>query len=194
MSSVENQSWYYSTENKPQRPPMSPKTKKILTYTLCAVIGIAIAIGLVVLFNTVFTGANTPQEAAVKYLEASILYDIDGMIKYSSDYNKTVLYGNQETSDRLLRSTLTTAYKDIQQGYTADQLDFKLLSVTEFTKGEAKFDQIMEKYIEKDADAKDTVEKFAVVELVVTKGTTTTTTKYLAVKCGIRWYYGYAGA
>ena len=68
------------------------------------------------------------------------------------------------------------------------------MSSLEYTIGESKYDEIMEKYIQKDADAKDTIEKFAVVEIVLTKGDSQTTSKYLAAKSDGRWYYGYAGA
>lgn len=181
-------------KNKPQRPPMNPKTKKVLTYLLCGIIGIAIAAGGIYGWSIFSKGSATPQEAVANYLEASLLYDVDGMIKYSSDYNKTVLYGNQETGDTVLKATLETAYENRESEYTEDSISVQLVSVMEYSPEETKFQEIMKYYKEKDSDAEDTVDKFAIVEMVLTKGENTTTTEYLAVKVGTRWYYGKANA
>ncbi len=189
-----NEEWVYVDKNKPQRPPMSAKTKKRLTFILCAVIGILIAAGSIYLWNTFSTGSDTPQEAVRDYLTASLIYDVDGMIRYSSDYNKTVLYGNQETSDELLKVYLKKAYDGKDSGYTESDIKVQLVSSLEYEKGESKYDEIMKKYKQKDANAEETVEKFAIVEIILTKGNSKTTSKYLAVKSENRWYYGYAGA
>lgn len=190
---------YYEEElskNKPQRPPMSAKTKKIIIYLVCAVIGIAIAAGAVFIWDELYDGADTPQEAVAEYLKASLLYDVNGMIEYSSDYNRTVLYGNRELTSSYseLEEYLIKAYDGYEPQYKENEISFQLVSVLEYKPEEAKFEEIMKKYIQKDADAKENVEAFAIVEMTVIKGETKTTTKYLAVKSGIRWFYGYAGA
>ncbi len=191
-------SQYYEEEmskNKPQRPPMKPRTKKIIIYILCAVIGIGVAAGAIFVYNELYAGADTPQEAVADYLKASLLYDVDGMIEYSSDYNKTVLFGNREsTSDPELREYLVKGYEGYEARYTESEISFQLVSVMEYEPNEAKFEEIMQKYIQKDADARETVDTFAIVEMVVIKGDSKTTTNYLAVNSGTRWFYGYAGA
>ncbi len=189
-----NEEWVYVDKNKPERQPMKASTKKALTFILCAVIGVLIAVGSIYLWNTFSTGSDTPQEAVKDYLTASLVYDIDGMIKYSSDYNKTVLYGNKETSDELLKVYLKKAYEDKKAPYTESDIKVQLVSSLEYDIGEGKYEEIMKKYKEKDATAEEKVERFAIVEIVLTKGDSQTKAKYLAVRSDGRWYYGYAGA
>lgn len=38
------------------------------------------------------SGASSPELAVQHYEEACMLYDADGMVRYSSDYNRYVLY------------------------------------------------------------------------------------------------------
>ena len=189
-----NEEWVYVDKNKPQRPPMSEKTKKKLIFILCAVIGVLIAVGGIYLWNTFSTGSDTPQEAVRDYLTASLVYDIDDMIRYSSDYNKTVLYGNQPTSDELLRAYLKKAYEGKESPYTESDIKVQLVASLEYNIGESKYDEIMEKYKQKDSDAEDKIEKIAIVEIILTKRDSQSTSKYLAVKSDGRWYYAYAGA
>ena len=63
-----NEEWVYVDKNKPERQPMKASTKKALTFILCAVIGVLIAVGGIYLWNTFSTGSDTPQEA--EYLPA----------------------------------------------------------------------------------------------------------------------------
>ncbi len=176
-------------ENKPQKV-MSKKTKKVLTYLLCGIIGIAIALLAVLIFDTVFSGAPTPEEAVADYQRAALIYDIDGMIEYSSEYNKTVLYGNRETTDKLLKDYLKKGYAGYTAPYEEEKINFKLVSVLEYEKGEGRFDEITELYSEK-ADGEE-IKKAAIVRMTVDNGKSDTTRDYVAVKCGMRWYFAYA--
>ena len=126
-------------EIEASRKRMSPKTKKVLTYLLCALVGVLVAVGLILLANFIFTGASSPEEAIAEYERAAILYDIDGMIEYSSPYNKIVLYGNRETSDRLLDSYLKKGYDGKTPQYTENDIKFGLISVLEYEKGSKKY-------------------------------------------------------
>ena len=51
----------------------------------------------------------------------------------------------------------------------------------------------MKKYTQK-ADDADKIDKIAIVRMTVVKGDSETTRNYLAVKCGTRWFFAYAGA
>lgn len=186
---------YDTPEEKaaPLKKSMDPKFKRVLVYILCGIIGLALAAGLIMIYNAAFSGAATPQEAVANYQKAALLYDVDNMIEYSSEYNKIVLYGNRETSDRLLRSYLNKGYAEYDAKYTEDQLSFKLISVMEYEKGEKKYDLVMERYNDKVENGSDDIEKVAIVSMTVVNGDGESTRDYLAVKVGLRWYYAYAG-
>ena len=184
----------YTEENKPHKPPMSAKTKKKLLYLLCAVIGIAVAAVLILIFNVIFQGASSPEAAVAEYERAAIIYDIDNMIEYSSQYNKVVLYGNRETSDRLLYPYLKKAYADRTSQYSPEEIKFELISVLEYEEGSKKFEEICEKYDKKVENGSDEIEKAAIVRMTIVKGTNRTTRNYVVVKVGMRWFFAYANA
>ena len=177
--------------NKPIKPK-NKKVKKVLIYLLCVVIGIAFAAGAIYSYKVIFTGSSSPEEAVAEYTRASLKYDVDGMIRQSSQYNKVVLYGNRETSDRLLRTYLEKAYAEQPESqYKDSEVKFELISVVEYESGEPKFEEYIEKYSEK-ADREE-VDKLAIVKMTVNDGSSSKTRTYLTVKCGMRWYYAYAG-
>lgn len=188
MSSVEN---FDLKENKPQKQ-MNPKVKKVLIYVLCGIIGIAVAAAAIFLFGEIFAGAATPQEAVAEYQKASLLYDVDGMIEYSSEYNKIVLHGFTATSDRLLRAYLNQGYEGYEAAYKEEDLAFKLVSVLEYEQGEGRYDEIIEKYCQRVENGKDSVDAVAIVRMTVETGKSTTTRDYIAVKNGFRWFFAYA--
>lgn len=184
---------YDDIEDKiPQKKQINPKVKKLLVYLLCMVIGLLVAFGAVWLYETVFSGAPTPQKAIAEYERAALLYDVDGMIEYSSTYNKTVLFGNQATSDKLLRAYLNKAYSDKSPAYSDSQISFKLISAVEYESGSKKYDEAIKKYTQK-VQGED-IEKIAIVRMTVVKGTNETTRNYISVKIGGRWYFAYAAS
>ncbi len=172
---------------------MNPKLKKVLVYILCGILGIALAAVVIYLYNVVFSGAPTPEEAVAGYQKAALLYDVDGMIEYSSEYNKVVLYGNNKTSNRLLRSYLNKGYEGIEAQYTEEQISFKLISVLEYEKGDGKYEKVMERYDDKIEGGSEDIKKIAIVSMTVITDGKETTRDYLVVKVGMRWYYAYAG-
>lgn len=177
----------------PPKKQISPKFKKALVYILCALIGFGTAAGAIFLYDYTFDGASSPEKAVAEYERAALLYDIDDMIEYSSEYNKTVLYGNQKTTDKLLDAYLTKAYADNVAQYSESEISFKLISSLEYEKGSKKYEEAMKKYTQK-ADDADKIDKIAIVRMTVVKGDSETTRNYLAVKCGTRWFFAYAGA
>lgn len=179
-------------ENKPQKPPMSKKAKKRLIYVFCVVLGIVLAALLVFIGSAIFSGASTPEEAVAEYQKASLLYDIDGMIEYSSDYNKTVLYGNRETTDKLLKPYLQKGYEGFGAKYTEDDIKFGLVSVLRYEQGDKKFETAMEKYNEKVENGSDDIDEIAIVRMTVDTGKSKTTRNYVAVRVGSRWYFAFA--
>ena len=176
----------------PPKKKMNPKTKKRLIYLLCVLIGIGIAFSAIALYDYIYPGADSPQEAIAEYEKAAILYDVENMIDYSSEYNKIVLYGNRETSDRLLESYLNKGYEGNAPQYTEEEIAFKLMSSIEYEKGSKKYEEALDKYCQKVENGRDTVEKIAIVRMIVVKKTSETTRNYIAVKVDGRWYFAYA--
>jgi hypothetical protein len=176
-----------------QKKEMSPKTKKALIYILCAIIGVAVAAVIMLVLDLMFTGAATPEQAIKEYETAAIIYDADGMIEYSSPYNKVVLYGNRETSDRLLKAYLEKAYSEYEAKYNESQISFRLISSLEYEKGSRRYEEAMEKYEQKVENGSAEIDSVAIVKMTVVKGTDETTREYLAVKIDGRWFFAYAG-
>lgn len=179
-------------EIKAKKKTMSPKAKKTLVYAFCTILGIVVAAALIIGFRAIFSGAPTPEKAVAEYEKAALLYDIDGMIEYSSDYNKTVLYGNRSTSDRLLKSYLKKGYEGRSAQYSESEIKFALVSSLEYEKDSRRYNEAMIKYDQKVENGSEDIAKIAIVKMKITKGDTDTTREYLAVKKGTRWYFAYA--
>lgn len=188
MNAIEN---FDLKENKPQKK-MNPKVKKALIYVLCGIIGVALAAAAIFVFGAVFAGAATPQEAVAEYQKASLLYDVDGMVEYSSEYNKIVLNGYTATSDRLLKAYLNESYEGYDAPYKEEDISFQLVSVLEYKKGEGRYDEIMEKYCQRVENGKDSVSAAAIVKMTIDNGKSIATREYIAVKEGFRWFFAYA--
>ncbi len=178
-------------KNKPEKPPMSPKTKKKIMFALCIALGICLAAAVIFVLDLVFQGASTPEEAIAEYEKAALLYDIEGMIEYSSYYNKVELFGKNDTTDEQLRDYLKKGYEGYTPQYKEEELDFKLLSVHEYESGSAQYEEAMKKYNERAKNGGEEIEKIAIVRMAITKGKNTTTRNYVAVKVGFRWYFGF---
>ena len=177
-------------EIESRKKQLNPKTKKLLIYLLCAIIGIIVAVGVIFVADYLFTGAPSPEKAVAEYERAAILYDIDGMIEYSSEYNKIVLYGNRQTSDRLLESYLKKGYEGKAPQYSESEIRFALVSSFEYEKGSKKYDDAIDKYAEKVEDYN--IDKIAIVKMKITKANNESTREYVTVKINGRWYFAYA--
>lgn len=185
---------YDPIEDKlPQKKPLNPIFKKILIYLFCAVIGIGVAVGVIFVFDLAVTGASSPAEAIKEYEKAALLYDVDGMIEYSSEYNKVVLYGNRETSDRLLEDYLIKAYVGKTPKYKENEISFQLISSLEYEKGSRKYEETLRKYNQKIENGSDSIDSVAIVKMKVITDGEALTKDYLAVNISGRWFFGYAG-
>ena len=109
----EGKKGYFKTENKPQKT-FDPRTKKKLILALCVAIGLIIGYAVYLIIDaTVFiTGASTPEDAVAGYLEASLLQDVDDMVRYSSEYNSLKLGDGVKRNDNELRQFLNNQYKN----------------------------------------------------------------------------------
>ena len=176
-------------ENKPIKS-FSRRTKKTLKLLLSAAIGIGLAVAAIIIFRTAFTGASTPEKAAAEYIKASLIYDVDGMIDYSSPYNKTVLCGLSGASDGYVKDYLKKAYEQAgTETGSAENIRITHIDSVEYKEGDDRFEEYLQTYAEK-AD-RDEVSAVARVTLAVYNGKKESTHVYLAVKIGPAWYYFY---
>ena len=176
-------------ENKPIKT-VSKRTKRFLTAVLCIIIGCAIAAAAIFLFGKLFSGARTAEQAVAEYTKSALVYDVDGMIEYSSPYNKALLYGGSEPTDRLLHNFLTKTYAEIEKtGLQKENIKVTHISTVEYVDGDDKFAGYTEKYAER-ADASK-VTAVSAVTMAVDNGTKEVNHTYIAVKIGLSWYYFY---
>ena len=68
------------------------KAKKKSVVVLALSVLLLGAAAALVLLTLLRPGASSPELAVQHYEEACMLYDADGMVRYSSDYNRYVLY------------------------------------------------------------------------------------------------------
>ena len=168
---------------------MSAKTKKKLMYLGCVIIGVLVALLGLYLFDIIFSGAPTPEKAVAEYVKAHNLYDIDGMIEYSSQYNKVQLYEKRETNNRLLKAYLKKAYDGATPRYSEKEIRFALISVIEYEPDTETFKTQMERYDLVTKGGSEEISKSAVVKMKVVTGDISTEQEYLTVKIGGRWFY-----
>lgn len=172
---------------------MSKRKKTFLTYLVAVLAGLLFAALAIWGAGAVFSGESSPEKAVAAYLRASVLYDVDGMVEHASEYQKQALYDGQYKNDRELKKFLNGFYKDISSLYADSEISFVLEHTQVFEKDSEEFELIAKKYSEK-ADA-SRIKKVARVKMsTVIDGKKQSPKTYIAVKCGLRWFYGYADA
>ena len=147
----------------------------------------ALVVGAFFLWRFLFPNA----ESAVKgYLKASLTYDVDGLLRYGSEYQLVSLAGNGNVPKETLRANLKKYYE--QNGFTGKtgKVTFDSARVTVFEPGSATYEKYLSLYGEKaDASAVSGIARVTVSAFV--DGTLQKEYSVLAVKCGARWYYGF---
>ena len=104
------------------------KRKSFIILLVVSAVIFATAAGLLV-SELLLPGASGPKKALQSYIEATLLYDVQGMIKYSSEYNKYNLYGNRYLgSDTSLSEYLEKSYGSIDSGYKGKTVEILILS------------------------------------------------------------------
>lgn len=133
---------------------------------------------------------TTPERAVEGYIRASLQYDVDGLLRYASDYQITSLKGNVEMDMDTLRETLKTSYEQAAEYRETGKITFESEVTAHFLPGSERFDQLLEEYAFKgDASA---VEEFAAVTArCYVNGAPKRNYSAIAVRCGGKWYYGF---
>lgn len=149
-----------------------------------------IAVGILVglLINN---ARSTPQRAVEGYLRASLQYDADGLIKYASEYQLTLLKGNDPEMDTdTLRKTLRAGYEQAAAYRENGKITFQSEVGESILPGNAEFDKLLEDYAFK-ADPL-AAEAFTLVTAhCYVDGKLHRTYFAYAVQCNHKWYYGF---
>ena len=149
-----------------------------------------IAVGIltgVLLYNL----RSTPQRAVEGYLRASLQYDADGLIKYASEYQLTLLKGNDPEMDTdALRKTLRASYEQADAYREKGKITFQSEVGEPILPGNAEFDKLLEDYAFK-ADPSEVKTFTLVTAHCYVDGKLRRTYFAYAVQIGNNWYYGF---
>ncbi len=155
-------------------------------WPLVAFFILLVAIGLFFLAHTMLPG---PQAAVEGYIEASLHYDVDGMLFFASDYQKKALAGNADISEDRLRDNLKKFYSSGAVSAETAEITFSGQSVTAVDPKSERYHTYLHEYGYK-ADP-GAVNGMAVVTLTSDVGGRRAHYRVVAVKLGLRWYYGF---
>ena len=160
--------------------------KKSVVVLALSVLLLGAAAALVLLLRP---GASSPELAVQHYEEACMLYDADDMVRYSSDYNRYVLYRSRtpESAGELKRY-LKDIYAQQQSVYSGKEIEVRFSGTETIEPGSEEYETLRAEYASV-ADASD-VAAFARLKLTIyADGTQLVTRTDYAVKLGSRWYY-----
>ena len=163
---------------------------KMIRVLIPVTIGLGLAAVAIFVFLAFFSGAASPETAATSYIKASMKQDVGSMMRYASDYQKTVLYGSKGFTESALRSKLKTAYGYAENIYAESTITFTTDSVRELDSGSDEYTEALEKY-EFMTGSRD-ISGIAVITVTVyVDGNRKYTSTVTAVKKGLYWYYAY---
>lgn len=156
-------------------------------WPLCVLAMIAVVVLCVCL---VLALRSTPVKAVEGYIRGGLEYDVDGLLRYASEYQRTVLAGNTDMELDLLRQTLENSYKGAADGAETGEIVFYSEEAEHIEKGTARFDELLDTYSYKGTP--EEVDEFALVRgTYYIDGEMARTYSVAAVKCGLKWYYGF---
>jgi len=163
--------------------------KKNLKNLIPVLIGLGFA--LIVIFSLVsfFPGALTAEKAVTGYLKASMIYDANNIVKYSSDYVKVNFYRSKDFSNNDLKDKLKKQYAEAINIYANSKISFSIISKIEIDKDSEEYATIVDnyKYITgKDANFSDV--RQITVKIFIDGKENPKVTAY-AIKSGISWFY-----
>ena len=164
---------------------MSKKTFIVLLILILCIIITAVALIIASLNKT---GASDPADAVWCYERAAMLRDADGMLKYSSDYNKASL-SEHCPPNISLEDYLNNQYSGASSAYRDTELTCKVISAKVYGSGEPVYSDLFYDYISFVPNAK-TPESFALVKLEIYSNGNRVLTYYgYAAQIGSRWYF-----
>lgn len=148
---------------------------------------LAVAVGGFFLCRHLFPG---PAEAVEGYLEASLQYDVDGLFRYGSEYQLVSLAGNGDVPRDTLKKNLKKYYEENGFIGKTGKVTFGKAVVREYEPDSETYRVLLEEYGEKaDTSAVSGIARVTVSSYV--DGAFQKEHSVIAVKCGLRWYYGF---
>ena len=164
---------------------MSKKLSIVLIVTAGAIVLIAAAL---LIYAFASGGSKTPSGAIWGYERAAMLHDADGMIKYSSEYNISVL-SDANPSSESLKSYLSRMYEMAETSEYETELDCKVAKETRLTRGDDRYAELAAEYLRRVPDAQE-IEEFAFVSLnIYSDNIKILTFNGYAVLTGGKWFY-----
>ena len=160
--------------------------KRFWPFLTVGLLAVGILVG-VLLYNA----RSTPEGSVEGFLRASLQYDADELIRYASEYQLTLLKGNDTGMDTdTLRKTLRASYEQAAAYREEGKITFQSEVGEPILPGKAEFDALLEEYAFK-ADPSE-VESFVLVTAHCYVDSKLRRTYFAyAVQCGGKWYYGF---
>lgn len=162
---------------------------KKLFVILLAVCVAALALGVFLVVRALTrTGADDPVQAVWRYQKAAMLYDADGMLKYSSEYNTAVLTDHAPRNTDL-KDYLKKQYSSVNSRYAGKKLTYNAEITGEYSDGDAEYETLFAEYTARMPEA-EKPDRFAQVKMTVfSENSKAFEITAYAVQAGGSWYY-----
>ena len=162
-------------------------SKKLYTALIAVLAAVIVAAAALIMLSS-RGGASAPAEAVWGYLKASMLYDAEGMINYSSPYNTDVL-SDANPSSGSVEDYLKLQYSGSVSIYADSELTCSSRFVKEISKDDETYAELFADYLKRIPESEEP-QAFATVSLeVFSDGAHALYFPGYAVKFGGRWYY-----
>lgn len=171
-----------------------PAKRRAILPLICIAAAIVFAAAGFIVYRYIHrTGAGSASEAAEEYTRAAMLYDSEGIAKYSSEYNSRIMYPSGEGNAEKLAEYLAKLYSGAATSsmYSAGSFTLETAACNYYDEGDDEFAEITARYSEK-ADSGE-ITRAARVRLKITSGGKTDERNITVVKYGGRWYYAFSG-
>lgn len=162
-------------------------SKKVFVFILCLLLATVAVFGAKIIKQVFAKGANAPEDAVWCYEKASMLYDVSDMMKYSSDYNISVLNDANPSNDSV-EDYLKRLYEKTSSIYAFSKLTYSVTSKVYYERHEAEYGELLAKYLERSRNGD--IEEFCKVTLkVFENGEQRFSYPAYAVKYSGRWFF-----
>ncbi len=171
-----------------------PGKRKVILPLICIAAAIIFAAAGFTVYRYIHrTGAGSAAEAAEEYTRAAMLYDSEGIAKFSSEYNSRLMYPSGEGDAEKLAGYLAKLYSGAATSsiYSAGNFTLETAACNYYEECDEEFAEITARYSEK-ADSGE-ITRAAKVRLRITADGKADERNITVVKYGGRWYYAFSG-
>lgn len=164
--------------------------KKLLKKTWPIIAGLVLAAIIIFSYINFFPGSLSAKKAVTEYIASSMKQDVNGIIKYSSDYQKIMLYGSKDYTNKKLKDKLNKSYGNYDNIYAESEISFLLISAVEIDVDSDEYEITINKYEDITGSKDISAIKKVTVKLFIDGEENRKQTVY-AVKSGLSWLYGF---